>query len=570
MPTITGTAAADVLAGTSGDDTILGLAGNDELYGKDGADHLLGGLGDDVLDGGDGDDYIRGDEGNDKLLGGDGDDYLRGGAGKDSFDGGAGIDRVSFFHLDATQGVIADLRVQKVYNDGYGNAEKMSSIEGLGDGTMFADQFYGDDGDNLILGARGDHIEAFKGDDTFQIDDAVAFLDAGDGIDTILRFSQMRLVDTNGDGIAEIENGTNGVRVSLEAHRIQDDGWGGTGWIWNVENLGGSAGDDVLTGDAGDNVINGWEGDDMIRAGAGNDTLDGGDGDDQLRGGAGEDVFIGGAGFDRVSFYHFDATQGVIADLRDQTVYNDGYGNKEKMDSIEGLGAGTIFDDQFYGDDGDNLILAARKDTAEGFKGDDTFQIDDAPDLVDGGDGIDSILVFTQTRLVDTDGDGVAEIDYGTNGVWVDLSIGQIVDDGWGNSGTLKSIENLGGSYGDDVLIGDENDNRLTGWDGKDEISGGKGNDVLDGGAGNDALKGGAGDDTFVFQPGSGSDVIGDFIAGGTEDTLDFSAFAGTGATYSVTQVGPDVVFAFSTGETVTVESVSLGSMTSIDPWHWG
>jgi Ca2+-binding RTX toxin-like protein len=562
-----GGAGDDYIDGGDGTDVIRGEAGNDDIQGGAGDDTIFGGDGSDVIQGGDGNDYIRGEAGDDKLVGDAGDDYLRGGAGVDVYYGGTGFDRVSFYNFDALHGVVADLRTQTIYDDGFGNTETMDSIEGLGDGTMYADTFYGDDNVNLILGARGDHIEAFKGDDQIQLDDAPAFVDGGDGVDTIIGFTQMRLVDTNGDGIAEIESTTNGVYVSLQAHRIYDDGWGGTGLVYNIENVTGSAGDDVIIGDGGDNILSGVDGNDMLRGGAGNDTLDGGAGDDQLRGGSGEDVFIGGDGFDRVSLYHLDATQGVIADLRDQMVYDDGYGNKEKMDSIEGLGAGTIFADQFYGNDDHNLILAAYKDWAEGFGGDDDFQIDDAPDMVDGGDGIDTILQFTQMRLVDTDGDGVAEVEYTSNGVDVDLSAGMIWNDGFGNSGQIKNIENLGGSYGDDSLIGDDGENRITGWDGADKIDGGKGKDVIVGGAGDDMLYGGGDADTFVFEAGSGKDHVGDYTVG--DDMLDFSAFASTGATYSAAQVGSDAVFTFSTGEVVVLDGVTLAGMTMLDPWHW-
>lgn len=98
---ILGTADADDLDGTSGDDVIHGLggddridagSGDDEVEGGAGDDRLDGGSGDDVLDGGDGDDDLRGGSGDDILLGGDGDDELSGGSGNDVLDGGAGDD----------------------------------------------------------------------------------------------------------------------------------------------------------------------------------------------------------------------------------------------------------------------------------------------------------------------------------------------------------------------------------------------------------------------------------------------------------------------------------------------
>ena len=85
---------------------------------------------------------------------------------------------------------------------------------------------------------------------------------------------------------------------------------------WQVENLIGSAHDDILAGDRRDNDLDGGQGDDTLYGGPGggddvmagglgndrlfggqgNDTLDGGPGDDSLAGGPGADVFVFGPG----------------------------------------------------------------------------------------------------------------------------------------------------------------------------------------------------------------------------------------------------------------------------------
>ena len=52
--TLTGTTAANLLAGAAGNDTLSGLAGNDTLSGSVGNDVLNGGAGNDLIDGGDG------------------------------------------------------------------------------------------------------------------------------------------------------------------------------------------------------------------------------------------------------------------------------------------------------------------------------------------------------------------------------------------------------------------------------------------------------------------------------------------------------------------------------------
>ena len=58
-----------------------------------------------------------------------------------------------------------------------------------------------------------------------------------------------------------------------------------------------------------------------------------------------------------------------------------------------------------------------------------------------------------------------------------------------------------------------------------DEIYGGEDNDTINGGEGNDWLDGGPGADTFVFEPGNGNDVIMDFEAGATGDTIILKGF---------------------------------------------
>ena len=63
-----------------------------------------------------------------------------------------------------------------------------------------------------------------------------------------------------------------------------------------VENLAGSAFDDILQGDGQANALAGGEGNDQLMGAGGNDTLNGGAGNDILSGGDGSDRLIGGNG----------------------------------------------------------------------------------------------------------------------------------------------------------------------------------------------------------------------------------------------------------------------------------
>ena len=525
----TGSAFNDFLAGSSGDNVLQGLGGNDTILGQ---------AGNDTVDGGDGSDILRGDTatsvGNDILIGGDGDDHMRGGAGVDSFDGGTDSggqsiyggfgDRISFFEIAATQGVVADLRTGVISNDGFGNVESMTGIESLGGDTAYVDTFYGNDGRNTLLGGRGDNLYGFGGDDQISLSVAAAVVDGGDGVDLLQVNSAggWLMPDADADGIAESAGAaTEGWFINL-LNGTMFDGYGNFGTVTGIENVDGSeladtirgdngnnvlrglGGDDFVVGNGGDDTVEGGDGSDILRGDAanytggpfGNDTLLGGDGDDLMRGSAGVDFYDGGSdsggesiygGFgDRISFFEVAATQGVIADLRTGIISNDGFGNVETMVGIESLGGDTAYVDTFYGNDERNTLLGGRGDNLYGFGGDDQFSLAAAAAVLDGGDGIDLLAVNSAGGwlMPDADADGIAESAAAASSGWtVNLAAGTLLD-GYGNSGTVTGIENVDGSELGDTLVGDDNANVLNGNDGDDTLEGGAGSDLLDGGAG--------------------------------------------------------------------------------------
>jgi Ca2+-binding RTX toxin-like protein len=191
---VTGSELADEIRGDHNNNVLLGASGDDLIVGHGGNDIVDGGDGSDVLRG-DAQNYINGPFGNDTLIGGAGGDLMRGSAGIDSYDGGSdsgaiGIyggfgDRISFYEVAATAGVIADLRTGIISNDGFGNVETMAGIESLGGDTAFVDTFYGNDDRNTLLGGRGDNLFGFGGDDQFSLSAAAAVVDGGDGIDVL-------------------------------------------------------------------------------------------------------------------------------------------------------------------------------------------------------------------------------------------------------------------------------------------------------------------------------------------------------------------------------------------------
>lgn len=277
--TMAGSAAAECVPGDITPIVWTGTDANEVMAGCDG---------DDRLDGSGGNDTLSGGAGIDVILGGDGNDWLAGGAGVDSFDGGAGSDTVWFKDQNTTQGVVASLERQVIRNDGFGNTERMSSIEWFGPDTRHHDSFVGDAGPNRFFVGRGDRALGKDGNDFFNVYDAPLVLDGGAGTD-MLALSGKRYVLGAGE---THETTANGVVVDLAARRILDDGWGGSMRFTSIENVFGSGGPDKLRGDARANDISGGLGDDDIRGGDGDDMLAGSYGADRLEGGRGADSFI--------------------------------------------------------------------------------------------------------------------------------------------------------------------------------------------------------------------------------------------------------------------------------------
>lgn len=596
----TGTTGSDNYPGTPGRDRYVGLDGNDNLRGGEGNDVLIGDGGDDFIQGQNGDDYLeggdgidnlRGGNGDDTILGGAGDDLIRGGAGIDIIDGGDGNDRISFFDFDATQGVVADLATQTMSNDGYGNSETFTSIEGLGSGTRFVDTLLGSDGVNILLGNAEDTISGRGGDDLIQIGASATgggTFDGGDGIDT-LNFIDGYLADTNGDGIAEVVPTTVGVTVNLTAptNQIQSDGNGRQATILNIENLGGTAFNDRLIGNGGNNTLTGNLGNDVLVGLGGNNILQGGLGSDvlvDLLGGT-NDILDGGEetdpaiiDLDYVSYFDPNlGSTGVTVSLALQGVVQTTGRGDDTLTGIEGL-AGTRFADILTGDDFNNALFGmGGADTLNAAGGDDAMVVTGFGSVADGGAGND-VVAFWSTAFTTIPN----EI---PGGVTYDLSLGGAQASAGGTL-TISNVENISGSRGDDVFTGTSGDNSIGGSYGSDTLNGGDGNDslygdgtfsfnaqtgevsyidevtappgqpafgiasgddVLNGGAGDDELFGGAGNDTL--SGGAGFDTV---FGGEGNDTYAFNV-----ATDDVDQVNLE-------GGTDTVQITGNGNQTRI------
>jgi Ca2+-binding RTX toxin-like protein len=570
-----GDAGNDTLDGGTGNDTLIGGLGADKLIGGDGVDtadysaslaavnvSLLTGTGKggdaegDTLSGienlnGSGfDDTLTGDAGNNVINGGAGNDLIIGGAGADQMDGGIGTDTVSY--ANATAGVVVAFSATDQYGIGFQYANHAAGGimgDATGDtyanfeiftGTAFNDQVYGSSTTSMTyyLGAGNDVFDNYyyantvdivyggEGNDTIWTGGGNDVLDGGtgndtlygeDGNDTLIGGAGADYLDGgNGTDTADYSASNAGVTVNLATGTGKGGDAEGDKLV-AIENVTGSAFNDVLTGDAGANVLSGGKGDDTLVGSGGGDTMDGGDGIDTAD--------------------YSNSTAAVIVNLVTGTGAG-GYAQGDKLISIENV-TGSAFDDTLTGDAGNNVIVGgAGNDVIDGGAGTDYIYGGDGNDIITGGEGNDFEFggAGNDTFLVEWSYsgdhyDGGDGIDTFSADVPVLNQYAQYIDLATGTNNwqdQFISIENLIGSavadkfWGTDgvnVFYGRDGDDLLDGRGGDDKLYGENGNDTLIGGAGNDLLDGGAGDDLLIG--GTGADTL---IGGSGIDTADYSA----------------------------------------------
>src|SRR5260370_19487795 len=96
--------------------------------------------------------------------------------------------------------------------------------------------------------------------------------------------------------------------------------------------------------------------------------------------------------------------------------------------------------------------------TLSGGAGNDVlFVATDGFDALDGGPGVDTVSFYNQ---------------YGPHDITASMSAYSVVG---GGNGTIRNVENLTGSTGNDTLTGDAGNNVLTGGAGDDDTVGGRG-----------------------------------------------------------------------------------------------
>ena len=462
---ITGSGAANEVAGEDGADTLNGLGGDDLLFAGAGDDTLYGEDDNDTLNGGEGEDLLFGGTEDDTLSGMNGHDVLDGEDGNDILNGGAGIDRATY--ASAMAAVTVSLATTVAQNTLGAGIDTLVGIENL-TGSAFNDTLTGNAADNVIDGGGGnDTLTGLDGNDILYGGWGDDSLNGGAGTDTV-----------------SYEFGTVGVTVNLATTTAQNTIGAGTDTLSNFENLSGSNFNDTLTGDGKSNLLIGGLGDDILNGagatdtvsyetattgvtvslalagaqntiGAGidtlsnfeslrgsnfNDTLTGNGGTNILTGGLGNDVLDGDAGSDTASYE--TSAAGVTVSLAIAGSQNTIGAGTDTLSNFENL-RGSNFNDTLVGNAASNVLI--------GHLGN---------DILDGGAGTDT-----------------ASYETSTTGVTVSLAIAGGQNTVGAGTDTLINFEHLRGGVANDTLIGNGGSNIITG---------GLGNDVLDGGAGTD------------------------------------------------------------------------------------
>ena len=294
-------------------------------------------------------------------------------------------------------------------------------------------------------------------------------------------------------------------------------------------------------------TANGGDGADTLVGGGGADILAGGPGDDVLQGGDGSDQLQGGLGTNTVSYEDRGPTEGVSASL------NSGIGGQQLTMEVDQL----ILISNLIGGDGDDvltgdglvntLIGGAGDDTLAGLGGDDRLLPGAGAGSTDGGADVD-VVSFEDAPVV-------------LGGVTVTARLAAPGSaDVAGETQGLANVENIIGSPGADVLIGDTGDNDLTGGAGSDTVSyadrdadqditasltsnsgGQTGTTEADTYASIENLTGGAGDDTLI------GDTAKNVLDGGTggSDTASYAGRATDITASLATQTGAPEVDVF-------------------------
>ncbi|WP_309087228.1 type I secretion C-terminal target domain-containing protein [Phenylobacterium sp.] len=454
--------------------------------------------------------------------------------------------------------------------DGLGGADTIAGQ--MGDDTLLG----GEGNDNLAGGGGADSVSGGLGNDTLNGGADNDLIDGGDGVDMVV---------FGGNDPLTVNLSTTGPQTINAAH--------GTDTITNVENVGGSFGDDTIIGNSSANVLTGGA--------TGNDSLSGADGDDLLFGGVGNDTMDGGDGVDFALYT--DATGSVSVDLSASGPQMTGWGGQDTLVNVEAVVGGNFNDtltgstgaNTLNGGAGDDLVVVQQASgqtlTATLGGGVDTIEIAatfagavvvtdfvagaggdvlDLEDLLDTTNWSEALNPFATGHLrltqsgpdtllqFDADGGGnswttIVTLQNTTASAFTAANFDEGFDPNFVSPTATSGNDSLVGTGGNDLIDGLAGDDTINGVAGLDSLVGGNGNDNLAGDGGADTLSGGLGNDTLN---GGGGD---DAVDGG--DGVDMVVFGGNEAlTVNLSTAGPQTINTAHGSDTITnVENVGGG-----------
>lgn len=301
-------------------------------------------------------------------------------------------------------------------------------------------------GNDTVIGDPGENWQGFPGydagNDRYEMGAGDSQVNGGLGNDTYLGGAGYDVISFEETHFTLGQAMLRAASINLDTGVVLDP-WGGRDSISGFEEVKGSRLGDVITGDTEQNTFYGLRGADTIDGGANSFDPDGSRNEDRrdwVR--YNNDADMGGR-------------RGIVVDLEKsfangsiRGTIRDGFGHVDTVIDIERVG-GTIFNDVFVGSRAGNQF--------RGGEGRDSYDGGAEWDSVDLGRGWNS-------------DPGAVRID-------LTRSSGQIIDDGFGNTETIRNIEGIFGTARGDSFKGNGADNYFEGREGADTMTGGGGTD---------------------------------------------------------------------------------------------
>ena len=373
---------------------------------------------------------------------GGGDDTINTQTGVAAVDGGAGVDHWLADYASATAAAILDLNLatsQAFLGGTVIGVERISLTTGAGADRITTRT--ANLNDVVVTGAGNDTVKVAGGSDV---------VDMGDGTDDLL------IIDYSAATQAiywEAYNGTRFRTADNPAFRVDFAG------VERFDIKTGSGADDLKTGDGAD----------VVSSGSGNDVINTYKGTAVVDGGSGNDHWLADFG---------TATAAGVLDLAlttTQTFLGGSVKGIEQLTLTTGSGADVI----------KTRVGLLLNDWLSTGAGDDSVTVGGGSDYVNGGDGLDTLIVDFSSAAV-----SIFTENY--NGV-------RFRDDARTYSVQYDGIERF----------------VITGGSAADSFFTGAGDDVIDGRAGADVMNGGAGNDTYHV------DNVGDQVGEGADGGVD-------------------------------------------------